>query len=76
MGRRPCVQLRAEAHWDQFIRLGPSPNFMAVFSWSSGVRTIESSLSYGAGDGNRTHVRSLGSFYSAIELRPPASLAC
>src|SRR5215472_13221812 len=24
----------------------------------------------GAGDGNRTHVRSLGSFYSAIELRP------
>ena len=19
-----CVQLRAEAHWDQFIRLGPS----------------------------------------------------
>jgi hypothetical protein len=27
----------------------------------------------GAGDGNRTHVRSLGSFYSAIELRPPKS---
>jgi hypothetical protein len=27
----------------------------------------------GAGDGNRTHVRSLGSFYSAIELRPPAA---
>ena len=26
----------------------------------------------GAGDGNRTHVRSLGSFHSAIELRPPA----
>ena len=24
----------------------------------------------GAGDGNRTHVRSLGSSYSAIELRP------
>ena len=23
-----------------------------------------------AGDGNRTHVRSLGSFYSTIELRP------
>ncbi len=27
----------------------------------------------GAGDGNRTHVRSLGSFYSAIELRPRRS---
>ena len=27
-------------------------------------------LSNGAGDGNRTHVRSLGSSYSAIELRP------
>ena len=26
----------------------------------------------GAGDGNRTHVRSLGSSYSAIELRPLA----
>ena len=25
---------------------------------------------HGAGDGNRTHVRSLGSSYSAIELRP------
>jgi len=27
---------------------------------------------HGAGDGNRTHVRSLGSSYSAIELRPLA----
>src|SRR3989344_5647754 len=27
-------------------------------------------LETGAGDGNRTHVRSLGSFYSAIELHP------
>src|SRR5713226_3818884 len=26
--------------------------------------------SYGAGDGNRTHVRSLGSFYTAIVRRP------
>jgi hypothetical protein len=25
---------------------------------------------YGAGDGNRTHVRSLGSFYTAIVRRP------
>ena len=25
----------------------------------------------GAGDGNRTHVRSLGSFYTAIVRRPP-----
>src|SRR5580700_9140409 len=30
---------------------------------------------YGAGDGNRTHVRSLGSFYTAIVRRPPISLA-
>src|SRR6266851_9692476 len=27
-------------------------------------------VSYGAGDGNRTHVRSLGSFYTAIVRRP------
>ncbi len=27
-------------------------------------------LIYGAGDGNRTHVRSLGSFYTAIVRRP------
>ena len=45
-----------------------TPNSVAVFSWFSGVRTIESSferpdtwVSYGAGDGNRTHVRSLRS---------------
>jgi hypothetical protein len=30
-------------------------------------------VNVGAGDGNRTHVRSLGSFYSAIELRPLGS---
>src|SRR5271163_1489840 len=28
---------------------------------------------YGAGDGNRTHVRSLGSFYTAIVRRPLVS---
>ena len=32
-----------------------------------GDRVIEV---YGAGDGNRTHVRSLGSFYTAIVRRP------
>ena len=32
----------------------------------SGLRPV----SYGAGDGNRTHVRSLGSFYTAIVRRP------
>ena len=31
-------------------------------------------LDSGAGDGNRTHVRSLGSFYTAI-VRRPLSLA-
>jgi hypothetical protein len=69
-----CVQLRPEAHWDQFTGWDhhgtKTPNFVAVFSWFSGVRTIESSLSYGAGDGNRTHVRSLESFYTAIVRRP------
>src|SRR6266513_6006576 len=67
--RRPT-----EAHWDQFIGWDhhgtKTPNFVAVFSWFSGVRTIESSLSYGAGDGNRTNVRSLGSVCSITELRP------
>ncbi len=29
---------------------------------------------FGAGDGNRTHVRSLGSFYTAIVRRPLANL--
>src|ERR1700676_1015491 len=32
-------------------------------------------LDSGAGDGNRTHVRSLGSFYTAIVRRPLASRA-
>jgi hypothetical protein len=52
------------------------PRFMAEISGVSGERTIESSLLYGAGDGNRTHVRSLGSFYTAIVRRPLWSLAC
>jgi hypothetical protein len=33
---------------------------------------VVSALKSGAGDGNRTRVRSLGSSYSAIELRPLA----
>src|SRR6516165_688928 len=31
---------------------------------------------FGAGDGNRTHVRSLGSFYTAIVRRPLFALGC
>ena len=30
----------------------------------------ESPIEYGAGDGNRTHVSSLGSYSSTIELHP------
>ena len=30
----------------------------------------------GAGDGNRTHVRSLGSFHAAIARRPLVTLNC
>src|SRR6266404_6066473 len=44
--------------------------FLGVFSATQprkGNRVIET---YGAGDGNRTHVRSLGSFYTAIVRRP------
>jgi DNA-binding beta-propeller fold protein YncE len=37
---------------------------------SKGSRINVNFANVGAGDGNRTHVRSLGSFYSAIELRP------
>ena len=37
-------------------------------------RPVGSSVSYGAGDGNRTHVRSLGSFYTAIVRRPLTSI--
>ena len=33
-------------------------------------------LGVGAGDGNRTHVRSLGSFYTAIVRRPLIPLVC
>ncbi len=33
-------------------------------------RSAQGRLIHGAGDGNRTHVRSLGSFYTAIVRRP------
>jgi hypothetical protein len=45
------------------------------FQQHPGVKAIESSVSYGAGDGNRTHVRSLGSFYTAIVRRPHVAQA-
>jgi hypothetical protein len=37
-------------------------NPMLYYSWDFAC--------YGAGDGNRTHVTSLGSWHSAIELHP------
>jgi hypothetical protein len=50
--------------------LEQNPQFQGLFSVTSrriGNRIIRI---YGAGDGNRTHVRSLGSFYTAIVRRP------
>jgi hypothetical protein len=74
MGRRPSASNFGLRHigtnsfgWDQHGT--KTPNFMAVFSLSSGVRTIESSLIYGAGDGNRTHVPSLGSLQFKLNKR-------
>jgi len=42
--------------------LTPCPQFLGRFSATSRCKAIESSVSYGAGDGNRTHVRRLGSY--------------
>ena len=61
-----CVQLQAEVHWDQFIPLGPSwdqkPLFYGRNQWAKRRKDNRIIVSYGAGDGNRTHVRSLGKF--------------
>src|SRR5271165_4921703 len=43
---------------------------MGRFSATSRQKGNRIIRSYGAGDGNRTHVRSLGSFYTAIVRRP------
>ena len=44
--------------------------FMGRFSATSRRKGNQIIKIYGAGDGNRTHVRSLGSFYTAIVRRP------
>ena len=41
-----------------------------VLNWSQPQPKWFVCFSYGAGDGDRTHVRSLGSFYTAIVRRP------
>src|SRR6266478_6463303 len=44
--------------------------FLGVFSATQPHKGNRIIKTYGAGDGNRTHVRSLGSFYTAIVRRP------
>ena len=60
--------------WNNSERLGTSFDQNLLLLWllsinrrRRGNRIISV---YGAGDGNRTHVRSLGSFYTAIVRRP------
>ena len=48
----------------------PMPRASPARRWPSWPKTWIERLESGAGDGNRTRVRSLGSFYSTIELRP------
>jgi hypothetical protein len=63
--RRCCVS--KIPHW------GPHACGFAPEKLDQGVYSIEEES--GAGDGNRTHVRSLGSFYTAIVRRPLGSKA-
>ncbi len=49
------------------LRFVPNPPIRRVF------RIIPTLRLDGASDGNRTHVTSLGSWYSTIELRSPIS---
>ena len=67
------VSTSGRRRWDQFISLGPwdqTPRFYRRNQWTKRRKDNRIILSYGAGDGNRTHVRSLGSSRSATELRP------
>ena len=54
--------------WSSVGRLDAGPTFILLKQ----AQKFPSALStvYGAGDGNRTHVTSLGSWHSTIELRP------
>src|SRR6267378_5409994 len=45
-------------------------NWSQVLNWSQAQPNLFVFSVSGAGDGNRTHVRSLGSFYTAIVRRP------
>jgi hypothetical protein len=56
--------------WTSVQLQSKTDHFYVGFSQLSQVRPFESLLESGAGDGNRTHVRSLGSFYTAIVRRP------
>ena len=59
----------------QLAERGRAPLLLHISRTEENAATIISSwgidLTDGAGEGNRTLVRSLGSSYSAIELRPP-----
>src|SRR5229473_6200503 len=45
-------------------------NWSQLLNWSQAQPNLFVFSVYGAGDGNRTHVRGLGSFYTAIVRRP------
>ena len=63
--RRPTTSNFGLRRWDQFISLGPSrdqnPPFYGRIQWVKRRKDNRILVIYGAGDGNRTHVRSLGS---------------
>jgi hypothetical protein len=55
------------------VQLRPKSGVLGAMS---GRKASKANCTYGAGDGNRTHVRSLGSFYTAIVRRPLIPLVC
>jgi hypothetical protein len=64
--QRPSASNFGLGRWDQFISLGPTwdqnPPFYGPIQWVKRRKDNRIIVSYGAGDGNRTHVRSLGRF--------------
>ncbi len=54
---------------------GPPPSLLlALPAFGSASIPLPKTKEFGAGDGNRTHIRSLEGSYSTIELRPRRGL--
>jgi hypothetical protein len=71
----PALKVRTQAHGYARRALSSAlakkrKSHAFFFSRDRRGRTPDRSLEYGAGDGNRTHVSSLGSYSSTIELHP------